>query len=121
LALNTPVVDLITKPLPGDENCRIVLYIIDSGGITDPPERREFLRVKLVRYLEYVVSPQFRKEIPGIEPRHVLVRVLHVNPPTDSMAEIIRIGPSNDPGNRMRVEFGDYNEFMQKLKIPRPT
>jgi hypothetical protein len=113
MPLNSPTIDLVTKPLPGDKG-KLVLYIIDSGEFVEPVQRKDLLRLKLSRYLDYARSPDFRKEHHDIAPRDILIRVLHTTLPGDLLA-IQSIGSPEDPENNMTVEFGDYNEFRKKL------
>lgn len=109
-------IDLITKPLPGDEECRLVLYVVDDGSVVDENERYRLLVVKLASYLQYVSSPGFASENPGVGLSDVLVRVLCKTPASDTMLDIKTISPKGDARIGVRVLFENYADFVGKLK-----
>ena len=111
---DTGTVDIISKPLPGDP-CRLVLYVVDDGSVTDEIQRYELLVDKLVNYVNYVAGPAFRESYPGIGFSDVLVRVLCKTPPNDAMGDVQAIGAKGDAANRLKVTFADYDGFMTGL------
>jgi len=109
-------IDIITKPLPGDD-CKLVLLIVDDGTVEDEVERYRFLIDKLRAYLEFVGSAEFRNKHPGIGFADVLVRVLCKVPANQAMQDMQTIGPKGDSRNRLRLVFEDYDGFVDKLKL----
>ena len=112
---NKDTLDMATMPLPGD-SCKLVLYIIDSTKHDDELERYQMFIDKLGSYVTYVMSDDFKNENPGTEPSDVLIRVLTITEPNDSMLMVERIGPKNQEHSRMEVQFRDYNEFMSAIQ-----
>ena len=111
---DTDKVDLVTKPLPGND-CKLVLYVVDEGGIADPLRRYQVLVQKLTAYVTYVGSDGFRRSNPGVGFPDVLVRVLHTTPPIEAMTDIQAVGAKGEAGQRCKVVFEDYNAFRGRL------
>ena len=109
------IVDMITKPLPGDD-CKLVLFVVDDGSIADQLQRYQLLKSKLLSYLNFVSSEKFQSEHPGINHADVLVRVVHTTPPNEAMLDVQAIGPKGDAAQRMRVVFVDRAEFLANMK-----
>ena len=116
---DTHIVDLVTRPLPGD-TCKLVLFVVDDGSVEDPVRRYKLLIAKLTAYVTYVAGDDFRTQYPGLTHADVLVRVLCVTPPNDAMTDVQGIGARNNPDARLRVVFADYNQFFQSLKPGKP-
>ena len=62
---DTNIVDLVTKSLLGDD-CKLVLFVMDDGSITDQVHRYRLLISKLTNYVKYVSSEDFQRDNPGI-------------------------------------------------------
>jgi hypothetical protein len=101
--------------MPGDD-CKVVLWVIDDGTVTDELLRYKLLIEKLTGYVNYVASDGFRKENPDVEFGDVLVRVLCTRPPNDVMREVQGVGARADNQRRLRVVFDDYEQFMAALR-----
>jgi hypothetical protein len=112
---DTDTVDIVAKALPGDP-CKLILYVVDDGSITDEIRRYKLLIEKLTGYVNYVAGTEFRESHPGIGFSDVLVRVLCRRPPNDAMSEVQAVGAKGDAANRLKVAFADYDEFMAALK-----
>jgi hypothetical protein len=111
----TTTIDLITQPLPEDP-CKLVLYVIDDGSVSDPTQRHKLLISKLACYMQFVLSEDCRLENPGIKLDDVLVRVLCKVPPNQLMREVQAVAAKNAPDGRLRVAFEDYDRFAKSLK-----
>jgi hypothetical protein len=112
---NTNTIDLITKPFPGDD-CKLVLFVVDDGSITDERQRYKLLVSKLTNYVNFVSSEDFRREHPGIDHADVLIRVICTTPPNEAMLNIQAVGKKNDGAQRPRVLFVDRASFLADSK-----
>lgn len=112
---NTDAIDLITKPLPGDD-CKLVLFVVDDGSITDQLQRYNLLVSKLTNYVNFVASEDFRRENPGIDHADVLIRVICTTPPNEAMLNVQAVGKKNDVAQRLRVLFVDRASFLADSK-----
>ena len=112
---NTNIIDLITKPFPGD-NCKLVLLVVDDGTITDQLQRYSLLISKLTNYVNFVSSEDFRRKNPGIDHADVLIRVVYTTPPNEAMLNVQAVGKRNDAAQRLRVVFVDRASFPDDSK-----
>jgi hypothetical protein len=108
---DTNSIDIVTKAMPGDI-CKLVLFVVDDGMITDELQRYKLLIEKLTAYVNYVASTEFRSTHPGVGFGDVLVRVLCKIPPNEAMSDVQAIGAKGDLQNRLKVVFADYDGFM---------
>lgn len=60
---NTSAIDLITEPFPGDD-CKLVLFVVDDGSVTDQLQRYNLLVSKLTNYVNFVSSEESGVRIP---------------------------------------------------------
>jgi hypothetical protein len=112
---DTDSVDVVTRAFPGDD-CKIVLFAIDDGTVSDEVQRYKLLIAKLTAYVKYVGSAEFRSENPGVGFGDVLVRVVCRTPPNDAMRHVQAIGAKGEAQNRLKVVFSNYDSFMASLK-----
>ena len=113
---NTTTIDLITKPFPGD-GCDLVLYIVDSGSVSDEVERYKLLIDKLSSYVAYVASEEFSWSNQEVDPSKVIVRVLCRTEPNEAMLAVEAVRPRGDDSLRISVLFEDLDGFYARHNL----
>jgi hypothetical protein len=76
---------------------QLKLVITDSGETSDPAQRFALYCRKLQAYAEYVASPQFAKERPGILKQNVSIELMCAQPPTPEMSDFRSIVLPGEP------------------------
>lgn len=95
-------IDMIAKTSEGPR-----LFITDTGEIPDPAERLAAYKEKIVFYLAWMATEEFRTEFPDWEQTKIVLNAL--TPPTPDMKiiDVVRYRPFHDDNWKpVRVELG---------------
>jgi hypothetical protein len=94
-------IDIIIR----SEEGKPCLVITDSGLTTDPEQRFTLLINKLMHYVGYILSEDFKQEYPGLKPGDVTIRVLCALDPTEKMARFAHLINPEDETESIRIEY----------------
>ena len=110
---DTDTIDIAMKP-PGGHGLYLVIF--DSGEISDQLRRYQLVTEKLMSYVEYVASGQYREWAPDVAREHVTVCVVCKTPPNDVMKQIVSIVSRQQPEVRLPVIVETEQQFFQRAQ-----
>ena len=112
---DTTTIDIAMKPPSGRG---LDLVVFDSGEIADELRRYQLVLDKLMTYVEYVASGQYREQAADVAREDITIRVICKTPPNDVMKQIVSVVSRQQPEVRLPVVVETEQEFFQRTGTP---
>jgi hypothetical protein len=98
----------------------LFLVIFDAGDVTDELRRYQLLVEKLITYVDYVATGQYREQAPDLAREDISIRVVCTTPPNDVMRQIVSVVSRKQPEVRLPVVVETEEEFLHSTGVRKP-
>lgn len=110
---DTTKIDIVMKPPNGRG---LYLIVFDAGEISDELRRYQLIVEKLMTYVEFVASGQYREQSPDVAREDITACVVCRTPPNDVMKQIVSVVSRQQPEVRLPVTVETEQEFFERTK-----
>src|SRR6266516_4029479 len=105
---DTTKIDIVMYPQTA--SC-LRLLVFDAGEISDELRRYQLVLEKLMTYVDYVASGQYREQSPDVAREDITACVVCRTPPNDVMKQIVSVVSRQQPEVRLPVIVETEQEF----------